>query len=99
MAVAVMDPVTITAPSFRPAGSRRSVAEAGARVVARCLRTETARSAERAAVMRLMIAEGSHSWYGPVQLDDEEIERLVTGGVRIRLRAFRAPGQSAKSAN
>lgn len=119
----------------------------------RAFATEIARSVERAAVMRLMIAEGAHfpallptssedrptqrtlatrlaeladqglldvpdpdeaaeflgllvtgrvnhrSWYGAVQLDDAEIERLVTGGVRIFLRAFRAPGQSAKSAN
>jgi TetR/AcrR family transcriptional repressor of mexJK operon len=105
---------------------------------------EVARSAERAAVMRLMIAEASHfpallertatntavqraladrlaelagrglldipdpmeaaeflgllvtgransrSWYGAVKLDDAEIARLVAGGVRIFLRAFRA---------
>jgi AcrR family transcriptional regulator len=106
--------------------------------------TEIARSAERAAVMRLMIAEAAHfpavlgrtpantavqraladrlaelaerglldipdpmeaaeflgllvtgrvnnrSWYGAVKLDDAEIARLVAGGVRIFLRAFRA---------
>jgi TetR/AcrR family transcriptional repressor of mexJK operon len=102
-----------------------------------------ARSAERAAVMRLTIAEASHfpalteptganrsvqhaladrlaelgeqglldvpdpveaaeflgllvtgrvnnrSWYGAVQLDDTEISRLVAGGIRIFLRAYR----------
>jgi TetR/AcrR family transcriptional regulator, mexJK operon transcriptional repressor len=104
---------------------------------------EIARSAERAAVMRLTIAEASHfpgllepaspgnsfqhalanrlaelagqglldipdpmeaaeflgllvtgrvnnrSWFGAVQLDDAEIARLVGGGVRIFLRAYR----------
>lgn len=108
----------------------------------RAFATEVARSAERAAVMRLLIAEASHfpalvptssadrpsqsalasrlaelgarglldvpdpdeaaeflgllvtgrvnyrSWYGAVELDDDEIERLVAGGVRIFLRAF-----------
>lgn len=103
-----------------------------------------ARSAERAAVMRLTIAEASHfpgllappspdnsfqhaladrlaalaarglldvpdpmeaaeflgllvtgrvnnrSWFGAVHLDDAEISRLVDGGVRIFLRAYRA---------
>ncbi len=107
--------------------------------------TEIARSAERAAVMRLMIAEASHfpalleptaknqsvqhaladrlseldeqglldipdpmeaaeflgllvtgrvnhrSWYGAVRLDNAEIDRLVAGGVRIFLCAYR-PG-------
>ncbi|MFE2872994.1 TetR/AcrR family transcriptional regulator [Embleya sp. NPDC059259] len=107
----------------------------------RAFATEIARSAERAAVLRLMIAEASHfpallrpspeerpvqralaarlaelgeqglldipdadeaaeflgllvtgrvnhrSWYGAVRLDDAEIDRLVTGGVRIFLRA------------
>lgn len=101
-----------------------------------------ARSAERAAVLRLMIAEASHfpelietppeerpvqsalagrlaglaeegllevpdpaeaaeflgllvtgrvnarSWYGTVHLDNAEIERLATGGVRVFLRAY-----------
>jgi AcrR family transcriptional regulator len=105
--------------------------------------TEMARSAERAAVMRLTIAEAAHfpallertstntavqraladrlaelggqglldvpdpmeaaeflgllvtgrvnnrSWYGAMKLDDPEITRLVAGGVRIFLRAFR----------
>jgi TetR/AcrR family transcriptional repressor of mexJK operon len=105
--------------------------------------TGIARSAERAAVMRLMIAEASHfpelietppeerpvqsaladrlaaftrmgllevtdpaeaaeflgllvtgrvnnrSWYGTVHLDDAEIDRLATGGVRVFLRAYR----------
>ncbi|GAA2639512.1 TetR/AcrR family transcriptional regulator [Dactylosporangium fulvum] len=104
--------------------------------------TEIARSAERAAVMRLTIAEASHfpvllerstndavqraladrlaelagqglldipdpmeaaeflgllvtgrvnnrSWYGAVRLDDAEIARLVAGGVRIFLHAYR----------
>ncbi len=104
---------------------------------------EIARSAERAAVMRLTIAEASHfpvllepaspgnsfqhalatrlaelaaqgllevpdpmeaaeflgllvtgrvnnrSWFGAVQLDDAEIARLVAGGIRIFLRAYR----------
>jgi AcrR family transcriptional regulator len=111
----------------------------------RAFATEIARSAERAAVMRLMIAEASHfpdlirerpedrpvqraladrlaelgeqgllevpdpleaaeflgllvtgrvnnrSWYGAVRLDDAEIDRLVTGGVRVFLRAYRPP--------
>ncbi|WP_283138886.1 TetR/AcrR family transcriptional regulator [Rhizohabitans arisaemae] len=106
--------------------------------------TEIARSAERAAVMRLMIAEASHfpalleptpenhsvqhaladrlaeldkqglldtpdpmeaaeflgllvtgrvnhrTWYGAVPLGDAEIARLVEGGIRIFLRAYRA---------
>jgi TetR/AcrR family transcriptional regulator, mexJK operon transcriptional repressor len=105
--------------------------------------TGIARSAERAAVLRLMIAEASHfreliealpeerpvqsaladrlaglatmglleitdppeaaeflgllvtgrvnarSWYGTVRLDDAEIDRLATGGVRVFLRAYR----------
>lgn len=103
--------------------------------------TQIARSTERAAIMRLMIAEVSHfpallertrpgpvqaalaerlgelsargslsivdameaaeflgllvttrvtnrSWYGAVHLDDDEIERLVAGGVRVFLRAY-----------
>ncbi|MFF9508033.1 TetR/AcrR family transcriptional regulator [Streptomyces sp. NPDC014724] len=108
----------------------------------RAFATEIARSAERAAVLRLMIAEASHfpallrpspedrpvqralaarlatlgeqglldipdpdeaaellgllvtgrvnhrSWYGAVRLDDAEIDQLVTGGVRIFLRAY-----------
>jgi AcrR family transcriptional regulator len=113
--------------------------------------TEVARSAERAAVLRLMIAEASHfpglleptpttsstqraladrlaelagqglldipdpmeaaeflgllvtgrvnnrSWYGAVHLDDAEIARLVAGGVRIFLQAYR-PGAATASA-
>jgi len=31
----------------------------------------------------------NRSWYGAVQLDDAEIARLVAGGVRIFLRAYR----------
>ncbi|WP_328460464.1 TetR/AcrR family transcriptional regulator [Streptomyces sp. NBC_00448] len=108
----------------------------------RAFGTEVARSAERAAVLRLMIAEAPHfpallrpspedrpvqralaarlaelgkqglldipdpdeaaeflgllvtgrvnhrSWYGAVRLDDSEIDQLVTGGVRIFLRAY-----------
>ncbi|GII96169.1 TetR/AcrR family transcriptional regulator [Sinosporangium siamense] len=109
----------------------------------RAFATEIARSAERAAVMRLLIAEAAHfpslvrpdpegrpvqralaerlaelgergllevpdpaeaaeflgllvtgrvdyrSWYGAVPLADGEIERLVEGGVRVFLRAYR----------
>lgn len=108
----------------------------------RAFATEIARSAERAAVLRLMIAEASHfpallqpppedrpvqhaladrlatlgkqglleipdpdeaaeflgllvtgrvnhrSWYGSVDLAEAEIDRLVTGGVRVFLRAY-----------
>jgi hypothetical protein len=31
----------------------------------------------------------NRSWYGAVQLDDAEIARLVAGGIRIFLRAYR----------
>lgn len=108
----------------------------------RAFATEIAHSAERAAVLRLMIAEASHfptllrpspedrpvqralaarlaqlgeqglldipdpdeaaeflgllvtgrvnhrSWYGAVQLDNAEIDQLVTGGIRVFLRAY-----------
>lgn len=117
--------------------------EAALTVFGREFAAEVARSAERAAVMRLMIAEVSHfpallaptsnnhtvqhaladrlaelhdqglldipdpmeaaeflgllvtgrvnyrTWYGAVQLDDAEIDRLVAGGIRIFLRAYR----------
>lgn len=119
---------------------------------------QIARSAERAAVLRLMIAEASHfpallepapeerpvqraladrlaeldeqglldipdpseaaeflgllvtgrvnhrSWYGAAHLDDAEIDRLVAGGVRVFLRAYRPgaasvePGEPARPA-
>jgi AcrR family transcriptional regulator len=119
--------------------------EAALTAFGRAFATEVARSTERAAVMRLMIAEAPHfpallqpspedrpvqraltgrlaelgeqgildvpdpveaaellgllvtgrinhrSWYGTVQLDDAEIDQLVTGGVRVFLRAYR-PG-------
>jgi TetR/AcrR family transcriptional regulator, mexJK operon transcriptional repressor len=117
----------------------------------RAFATEIARSAERSAVLRLMIAEASHfpallrpapeerpvqraladrlaelgdrglldvpdpdeaaeflgllvtgrvnhrSWYGTVGLDDAEIDRLVTGGVRVFLRAY-APEPRSRDA-
>lgn len=117
--------------------------EAALTAFGRAFATEVARSAERATVMRLMIAEASHfpeltqpvpegrpvqraladrlaelgeqgllevpdpmeaaeflgllvtgrvnnrSWYGAVPLGDTEIERLVAGGVRVFLRAYR----------
>jgi AcrR family transcriptional regulator len=116
--------------------------EAALTAFGRAFAAEVARSAERAAVLRLMIAEASHfpdliraapedrpvqralaerlaelgdqgllevpdpleaaeflgllvtgrvnarSWYGAVHLDDAEIDRLVTGGVRVFLRAY-----------
>lgn len=116
--------------------------EAALTAFGRAFAAAVARSAERAAVMRLMIAEASHfpdlirsapedrpvqralagrlaelgeqgllevpdpleaaeflgllvtgrvnarSWYGTVHLDDAEIDRLVTAGVRIFLRAY-----------
>jgi TetR/AcrR family transcriptional regulator, mexJK operon transcriptional repressor len=112
--------------------------------------TGIARSAERAAIVRLMIAEASHfpdlvrsrpedrpvqrsladrlaelgeqgflevpdppeaaeffgllvtgrvqnrSWYGTVPLEDAEIDRLVTGGVRVFLRAYGTPGRAGR---
>jgi TetR/AcrR family transcriptional regulator, mexJK operon transcriptional repressor len=117
--------------------------EAALTAFGRAFATEIARSAERAAVLRLMIAEAAHfpeliatppedrpvqrtlaarlaelgeqglldvpdpleaaeflgllltgrvhhrSWYGSVRLDDTEIDRLVSGGVRVFLRAYR----------
>ena len=35
----------------------------------------------------------NRSWYGAVQLDDAEITRLVDGGVRVFLRAYRPAGR------
>ncbi|MFB9837353.1 TetR/AcrR family transcriptional regulator [Actinoallomurus acaciae] len=120
--------------------------EAALTAFGRAFATEIARSAERAAVMRLMIAEASHfpdlihaapqdrpvqrtlagrlaelgeqgllevpdplqaaeflgllvtgpvnarSWYGTVRLDQEEVDRLATAGVRVFLRAYGRKG-------
>nr|BFE58962.1 hypothetical protein GCM10020063_034880 [Dactylosporangium thailandense] len=68
----------------------------------RAFATEVARSPQRSALLRLMIAEAAeflgvlvtgrvhnHSWYGTVAPDDAEIERLATGGVEVFLKAYR----------